>query len=90
MLNRFFAVFLLAFSLFHLSLPAQEICNNAIDDDLDGLIDLNDTSDCICGQSGIKPRQFFYLSERHGKYLQEQPVFVISGRQPCSELPMVF
>ncbi len=55
MLNRFFAVFLLAFSLFHLSLPAQEICNNAIDDDLDGLIDLNDTSDCICAQVGVSP-----------------------------------
>jgi gliding motility-associated-like protein len=27
---------------------AQEICNNAIDDDADGLIDLNDTTDCAC------------------------------------------
>lgn len=28
---------------------AQEICDNAIDDDADGLVDLNDTSDCACG-----------------------------------------
>ncbi len=27
---------------------AQEICNNAIDDDGDGLVDLNDTLDCNC------------------------------------------
>ncbi len=27
---------------------AQEVCNNAIDDDADGLIDLNDTTDCTC------------------------------------------
>lgn len=27
---------------------AQEICGNAIDDDADGLIDLNDTTDCVC------------------------------------------
>ena len=29
-------------------LSAQEVCNNAIDDDFDGLIDLNDTTDCLC------------------------------------------
>lgn len=29
---------------------AQEICANAIDDDMDGLIDLNDTLDCNCDQ----------------------------------------
>jgi len=27
---------------------AQEVCNNALDDDGDGLIDLNDTLDCVC------------------------------------------
>ena len=27
---------------------AQEICNNGIDDDNDGLVDLNDTEDCPC------------------------------------------
>ncbi|HEY0976580.1 MAG TPA: PKD domain-containing protein [Flavobacteriales bacterium] len=30
-------------------LQAQEICDNAIDDDGDGLIDLNDSLDCVCG-----------------------------------------
>ncbi len=38
----------LSFCLFSLSIFCQtEICNNAIDDDNDGLIDLND-DDCIC------------------------------------------
>lgn len=31
------------------SAVSQEICNNGIDDDADGLIDLNDTVDCFCG-----------------------------------------
>ncbi|MFZ4785677.1 MAG: gliding motility-associated C-terminal domain-containing protein [Flavobacteriales bacterium] len=30
------------------SISAQEICTNGIDDDNDGLIDLNDTEDCSC------------------------------------------
>lgn len=30
------------------SLKAQEVCNNALDDDADGLVDLNDTTDCSC------------------------------------------
>jgi gliding motility-associated-like protein len=30
------------------AVSAQEICNNALDDDADGLIDLNDTADCVC------------------------------------------
>ena len=34
-----------------LSLHGQEICNNAIDDDGDGLIDLNDEEDCDCPSS---------------------------------------
>lgn len=45
---------------------AQEICFNAIDDDLDGLIDLNDTLDCNCnllssgtGVSSIIPNPSF-------------------------------
>ncbi len=38
---------LLLFFLFPLALSAQEICNNGIDDDGDGLIDLNDP-DCPC------------------------------------------
>ena len=35
------------------ALSAQEICNNGIDDDDDGLIDLNDTTDCVC--NGMAP-----------------------------------
>lgn len=37
------------------SIVAQEICDNAIDDDGDGLIDLNDLVDCACtgGVGGI-------------------------------------
>lgn len=27
---------------------AQEICDNALDDDADGLVDLNDTLECVC------------------------------------------
>ena len=27
---------------------AQEVCNNGFDDDFDGLVDLNDTLDCVC------------------------------------------
>lgn len=33
-------------------LPAQEICTNGIDDDADGLVDLNDTTDCACLPAG--------------------------------------
>ncbi|MEL6357290.1 MAG: hypothetical protein AAFQ37_10210, partial [Bacteroidota bacterium] len=33
------------------NLPAQEICDNSIDDDGDALIDLNDQSDCSCALS---------------------------------------
>ena len=32
------------------STAAQEICDNGFDDDFDGLIDLNDTTDCTCVQ----------------------------------------
>lgn len=39
--------------LFSVSLiQAQEICNNGIDDDADGLIDLNDAADCVCNGIG--------------------------------------
>ena len=39
---------LLAFLLVGPSVYAQENCFNAIDDDGDGLVDLNDTADCSC------------------------------------------
>lgn len=32
---------------------SQEICNNGVDDDFDGLIDLKDTTDCFCNKSVI-------------------------------------
>ena len=34
---------------------AQEICTNGIDDDADGLIDLNDTTDCVCNSGTTIP-----------------------------------
>lgn len=45
-------------------LQAQEICDNGVDDDTDGLIDLNDTTDCECGLlavplDGILPNPSF-------------------------------
>ncbi len=42
------SLLLTLFVLALVPLRAQEICNNAIDDDSDGLIDLNDTTDCTC------------------------------------------
>lgn len=39
---------ILFFCLFTFSIFSQEICDNGVDDDGDGLIDLNDTSDCYC------------------------------------------
>lgn len=44
-MNKFF--FILVFSLISAHIIAQEICDDAIDNDGDGLIDLND-DDCIC------------------------------------------
>lgn len=35
---------------FSAPLLAQEVCDNGLDDDFDGLIDLNDTTDCTCIQ----------------------------------------
>lgn len=48
---QLFLVFTFGF-FFSASSYAQEICDNAIDDDLDGLIDLNDTLDCPCISQG--------------------------------------
>ena len=45
-----------------MNIHAQEICNNAIDDDGDGLIDLNDEEDCNCPSaipSGLIPNPSF-------------------------------
>ena len=50
------AALLLCLALSSLA-SAQEICNNALDDDADGLIDLNDTTECACtgniGDDGV-------------------------------------
>ena len=40
-------ILILVIVMGYTSLEAQEICNDAIDNDSDGLIDLND-DDCIC------------------------------------------
>ena len=45
-----FYIFIFTCSMFS-GLYAQEICNNGIDDDNDGLVDLNDLVDCNCTSS---------------------------------------
>ena len=42
-------IYLILFCTFSSIGHAQEICNNGIDDDGDGLIDLNDSVECVCG-----------------------------------------
>jgi gliding motility-associated-like protein len=53
--NLLLSVLLLVLALG--SAHAQEVCNNALDDDGDGLIDLNDTTECACtgniGDDGV-------------------------------------
>jgi len=49
MKKQFFSIILILISSFVFS---QEICDNGIDDDGDGLIDLNDTVDCYCTGQG--------------------------------------
>lgn len=51
----FFSFLLVTFFSF-----SQEICNNAIDDDGDGLIDLNDP-DCSCSSNGNDPLPYSYV-----------------------------
>ena len=40
---------------------AQEVCNNGVDDDADGLIDLNDTVDCPCSTALIGENVASYI-----------------------------
>lgn len=47
-MNKCIHLLFLFFFCLCLSAKAQEICDNGIDDDGDGLIDLNDTADCNC------------------------------------------
>ncbi|MGB1040811.1 MAG: PKD domain-containing protein, partial [Flavobacteriales bacterium] len=51
-MKRFIQIALLCFISY--AGYSQEICNNGIDDDSDGLVDLNDTTDCDC-QIGVLP-----------------------------------
>ena len=44
-------IFIIFFSIISISGFSQEICNNGIDDDNDGLIDLNDIVDCACNST---------------------------------------
>lgn len=38
---------------------AQEVCNNGLDDDGDGLVDLNDTTECVCVPTQLLPNPSF-------------------------------
>ena|GEM_PF-4819176 len=51
---RFYS-FTLGFCMIGLASFGQEICNNSIDDDGDGLIDLQDSTDCVCGIGQLGP-----------------------------------
>lgn len=46
-------IYLVTLLLFTVVVSAQEICDNGIDDDGDGLIDINDQEDCYCGAVSI-------------------------------------
>jgi gliding motility-associated-like protein len=52
--------YLLIFLLFSSYISAQEICNNGLDDDNDGLVDLNDNIDCTCNSvNSVNPGNNF-------------------------------
>ena len=60
LLRKLQFLFGLIFSL-HISYGlSQEICDNGIDDDNDGLIDLNDAVDCACSSSSIVEDGFLF------------------------------
>ena len=42
-------LFIVVLLLYTVIVSAQEICDNGIDDDGDGLVDFNDDEDCFCG-----------------------------------------
>lgn len=51
----------MALALWSGGLFAQEICDNGIDDDGNGLIDLNDTAACACHWAGVRTSGPAYL-----------------------------
>lgn len=51
----FIVLFLSSSLLTPSDVHAQEICNNGIDDDNDGLVDLNDVNDCSCIDPNLNP-----------------------------------
>ncbi|HEX2618031.1 MAG TPA: hypothetical protein VHL57_10845, partial [Flavobacteriales bacterium] len=50
------------------SASAQEICDNGIDDDADGLIDLNDATDCSCSGTVVLPLPSFIPNPSFEQY----------------------
>ncbi len=46
--NYFRAILIIVSLMFSSFVYSQEICNNGIDDDADGLVDLNDVANCTC------------------------------------------
>jgi len=51
-MKNFLTILLVVFFFCPVCISAQEICNNGVDDDADGLIDLNDTTECNCNGIG--------------------------------------
>ncbi|MBS1583782.1 MAG: PKD domain-containing protein [Bacteroidetes bacterium] len=74
--NRYPLAFLFCSLLAASGLHAQEICDNGIDDDGDGLVDLNDVVDCPCtpagtgGNSSFVPNPSFEAHNCLPTYLQ--------------------
>ena len=61
--------YLLIFLLFSSYISAQEICNNGLDDDNDGLVDLNDNIDCKCnGINSMNPGNNFIPNPSFEEY----------------------
>jgi len=61
--------YLLIFLLFSSYISAQEICNNGLDDDNDGLVDLNDNIDCTCnGINSMNPGNNFIPNPSFEEY----------------------
>jgi gliding motility-associated-like protein len=65
--NSLVLLLIVLFFSFHYS--AQEICNNGLDDDNDGLVDLNDNIDCTCnGINSMNPGNNFIPNPSFEEY----------------------